>query len=154
MRADSNKRLQRLSHGALVPLAPEGSELWLDGGHNPDCGRAVAATLADLEERVSRPLILILGMLASKDFNGFIRNFSGLARRGVTVPIHQDKAMAPETLAEAVRRIGIPAEPRESVADALAAIVRRNLDPAPRILVTGSLYLAGEVLGLNDTAPR
>jgi dihydrofolate synthase/folylpolyglutamate synthase len=72
----------------------------------------------------------------------------------VTVPIHQDNAMAPEALAEAVRRIGIPAEPRESVVNALAAIGRRNLDPPPRILITGSLYLAGEVLALNDTAPR
>jgi len=143
-----------LAQGRLPALIPPGSELWLDGGHNPDCGRAIAATLADLEERVSRPLILILGMLATKDFNGFIRNFSGLARRVVTVPIHQEKAMAPETLADAVRRIGIPAEPRESLSDALAAISRRNLDPAPRILITGSLYLAGEVLAFNDTAPR
>jgi dihydrofolate synthase / folylpolyglutamate synthase len=153
VRADWPARLQRLTHGRLVALAPEGSELWLDGGHNPDGGRAVAAALADLEERVSRPLVLIMGMLGTKDFNGFIRNFSGLARRIVTVPIHQDNAMTPDALAAAVRRTGIPAEPRESIADALAAIGRRELDPAPRILITGSLYLAGEVLSQNDTPP-
>ena len=62
-------------------LSPAGSELWLDGGHNPDGGRAIAAALADLEERVSRPLVLIVGMLASKDCEGFLRNFTGLARR-------------------------------------------------------------------------
>ena len=61
--------------------------------------------------------------------------------------------MTPDDLAAAVRRIGIPAEPRESIEDAFAAIVRRDLDPPPRILITGSLYLAGEVLAQNDTAP-
>ena len=100
-------------------MRPPGSELWLDGGHNPDGGRAVAAALADLEERVSRPLVLVMGMLASKDFNGFIRNFSGLARRVVTVPIHQERSLPPDALAAAVRRIGIPAEPREGIEDAL-----------------------------------
>jgi dihydrofolate synthase/folylpolyglutamate synthase len=153
VRADWPARFQRITQGRLLSLTPPGSELWLDGGHNPDGGRAVAATLADLEERVSRPLVLILGMLGNKDFNGFIRNFSGLARRVITVPIHQDTALAPDALADAVRRIGIPAEPRDGVAEALAAIVRRDLHPPPRILITGSLYLAGEVLALNDTAP-
>ena len=153
VRADWPARFQRITQGRLTALAPPGSELWLDGGHNPDGGRAVAATLADLEERVSRPLVLILGMLGNKDFNGFIRNFAGLARRVITVPIHQDKALAPDALAEAVRRIGIPAEPRDGVKEALAAIVRRDLAPPPRILITGSLYLAGEVLAQNDTAP-
>jgi dihydrofolate synthase / folylpolyglutamate synthase len=153
VRAEWPARFQRITQGRLLALVPPGSELWLDGGHNPDGGRAVAATLADLEERVSRPLVLVLGMLGNKDFNGFIRNFSGLARRVITVPIHQDTALAADVLAEAVRRIGIPAEPREGVAEALAAIVRRDLSPAPRILITGSLYLAGEVLALNDTPP-
>ena len=154
LRAEWPARLQRITAGRLLALAPPGAELWLDGGHNPDGGRAVAATLADLEERVSRPLVLVMGMLANKDFNGFIRNFSGLARRVVTVPIHQDRSMTPDDLAAAVRRIGIPAEPRESIEEALAAIVRRDLAPPPRILITGSLYLAGEVLAQNDMAPN
>jgi dihydrofolate synthase/folylpolyglutamate synthase len=154
VRAEWPARFQRITQGRLLALAPPGSELWLDGGHNPDGGRAVAATLADLEERVSRPLVLVLGMLGNKDFNGFIRNFAGLARRVITVPIHQENALAPDTLAEAVRRIGIPAEPRDGVKEALAAIVRRDLHPPPRILITGSLYLAGEVLALNATPPN
>ena len=86
-KADWPARLQRLGQGPLVELAPSGSELWLDGGHNPDGGRAVAAALADLEERVSRPLILVVGMLASKDCEGFLRNFAGLARRLIAVPV-------------------------------------------------------------------
>ena len=70
-KADWPARLHRLGHGRLVELAPVGSELWLDGGHNPDGGRAISAALADLEERVSRPLVLIVGMLATKDSEGF-----------------------------------------------------------------------------------
>src|SRR5215467_4939647 len=66
-KVDWPARLHRLGQGRLVELVPVGSELWLDGGHNPDGGRAIAAALADLEERVSRPLVLIVGMLATKD---------------------------------------------------------------------------------------
>jgi len=147
-------RLQRLSHGRLVALAAEGSELWLDGGHNPDGGRAIAATLADLEERVSRPLVLVVGMLATKDSEGFLRNFTGLARRIMAVPIQgQDKALPPDTLAETARRVGIPATSCGGVESALAATARLDLEAPPRILITGSLYLAGEVLGLNGTVP-
>ncbi len=150
VRAEWPARLQRLAQGPLVAMVGEGSELWLDGGHNPDGGRAVAATLADLEERVSRPLVLVMGMLGNKDFNGFIRNFAGLARRVVTVPIRQDSAMTPHALAEAVRQAGIPAEPSAGIVEALAAIAAGGLEPPPRILITGSLYLAGEVLALNE----
>jgi dihydrofolate synthase / folylpolyglutamate synthase len=148
-------RLQRLSHGKLVALAPEGSEVWLDGGHNPDGGRAVAATLADLEERVSRPLVLIVGMLATKDSEGFLRNFAGLARRIVAVPIQgQDKALPPDAIAETARRVGVPATSCGGLEGALAATTRLDLEAPPRILITGSLYLAGEVLALNGTVPN
>ena len=75
VKADWPARLQRLAAGRLVDLIPVGSELWLDGGHNPDGGRAVAAALADLEERVSRPLVLIVGMLATKDCARFLEQF-------------------------------------------------------------------------------
>ena len=92
-------RMQRLAHGRLAALLPPESELWLDGGHNADGGRAVAGALADLEERVSRPLVLVVGMLSTKDSEGFLRNFSGLARRVIAVPIHQDKAVPAEALA-------------------------------------------------------
>jgi dihydrofolate synthase / folylpolyglutamate synthase len=148
-------RLQRLSHGGLVELAPAGGELWLDGGHNPDGGRAVAAALADLEERVSRPLILIVGMMSTKDSGGFLRNFAGLARRIIAVPIRgQEKAMAPDAIADVARQAGIPADSSSHLTAALAAIAALDFDPPPRILITGSLYLAGEVLALNGTVPN
>jgi dihydrofolate synthase/folylpolyglutamate synthase len=153
-RADWPARLQRLSQGALPALAPPGSELWLDGGHNPEGGRAVAAALADLEERVSRPLVLIVGMLSSKDCAGFLHNFAGLARRVVGVPIpHQENAIPAETIAECARAVGIPAQARGDLKSALDAVARLDLDPSPRIVITGSLYLAGEVLAQNGTPP-
>jgi dihydrofolate synthase/folylpolyglutamate synthase len=154
-RADWPARMQLLGHGNLKALAPPGSELWLDGGHNAEGGRAVASALGDLEERVPRPLVLIVGMLASKDSTGFLRNFAGIARRIIAVPIpRQDKSLPAENVAAAARGVGLPAESHASLEEALAAVGRLDLEPAPRILITGSLYLAGEVLALNGTPPE
>ena len=154
VKADWPARLHRLAAGALVDLIPPGSELWLDGGHNPDGGRAVAAALADLEERVSRPLVLIVGMLATKDCAGFLGNFTGLARRMIAVPVPgAEKGMTAEAVAAAARAIGLPATSRDSLTEALEAARKMDLDPPPRILITGSLYLAGEVLRENGTEP-
>ena len=155
VKADWPARLQRLAQGHLVELSPPGSELWLDGGHNPDGGRAIAAALADLEERVSRPLVLIVGMLGSKDCEGFLRNFTGLARRMIAVPIAgAESAMSAEAVADCARGIGLPATSRDNLEEALDAARKLDLDPPPRILITGSLYLAGEVLRENGTLPQ
>jgi dihydrofolate synthase / folylpolyglutamate synthase len=154
-KAEWPARMQRVAHGRLKALLPSESELWLDGGHNADGGRAAAAALGDLEERVSRPLVLIVGMLATKDSAGFLRNFTGLARRLIAVPIPgQEKSMPPESVAEVARGIGLPAECRESLAAALHAVGDLALSPAPRVLIAGSLYLAGEVLAQNGTPPE
>jgi dihydrofolate synthase/folylpolyglutamate synthase len=153
-KADWPARMQRLSQGRLAALTPPGGELWLDGGHNADGGRAVANALADLEERVSRPLVLIVGMLSTKDCESFLRNFAGLAHRIVAVSIpHQDKSFSADTIAAVAHDVGIPAQMSTDLEGALAAINRFDLDPAPRILITGSLYLAGAVLAANGTPP-
>lgn len=153
-KADWPARMQRLSQGRLAALAPSGGELWLDGGHNADGGRAIANALADLEERVSRPLVLIVGMLSTKDCESFLKNFAGLARRIVAVPIpRQDKSFPADAIAEAARAVGIPAQSSTDIEAALAAIGRFELEAPPRILITGSLYLAGAVLGANGTPP-
>jgi dihydrofolate synthase/folylpolyglutamate synthase len=153
-KAEWPARMQRLTQGRLKALTPPESELWLDGGHNADGGRAIAAALGDIEERVPRPLILIVGMLATKDNAGFLRNFSGIARRVIAVPVpRQDKSVPAEKLVDIARGVGIPAESRDTLEAALAAVTRMELLPAPRILITGSLYLAGEVLAQNGTPP-
>jgi dihydrofolate synthase/folylpolyglutamate synthase len=153
-KAEWPARMQRLAQGRLAALAPSGSEVWLDGGHNADGARAIANALADLEERVSRPLVLIVGMLASKDCLSFLKNFVGLARCVMAVPIaHQENTMPAETIVGIARAIGLPAQPSTDVQTALLGIKNFELHPAPRILITGSLYLAGEVLAANGTPP-
>jgi len=155
VKADWPARLQRLGQGRLAGLVSAGSELWLDGGHNPDGGRTIAAALADLEERVSRPLVLIVGMLATKDCEGFLRNFTGLARRLIAVPVPgADKGLTAEAVADVARGIGLSATSRDNLTEALEAARKLDLEPPPRILITGSLYLAGEVLRENDTLPE
>jgi len=152
-RAEWPARMQLLTQGRLKALAPPESELWLDGGHNAEGGRVIAAALGDLEERVSRPLVLIVGMLSTKDSAGFLRNFAGMARRVIAVPIpRQDKSVPPAALADIARGVGIPAEACPDLESALAAAARFEL--APRILIAGSLYLAGEVLARNGTPPE
>jgi dihydrofolate synthase / folylpolyglutamate synthase len=153
VKADWPARMQRLAQGKLVAMAPAGSEIWLDGGHNADGGRTIAAALADLEERVPRPLVLIAGMLATKDAEGFLSNFAGLTRRLLAVPIHQDKTLSAQAMAEIARKVGIPADSCEAVEAALTMTGQLALSPPPRILITGSLYLAGEVLAANGTPP-
>lgn len=155
IKADWPARMQRLTQGKLLPLAPAGSEIWLDGGHNPDGGRAIAAALADIEERVPRPLVLIVGMLTTKDFAGYLRNFSGLARHLYAVPIAKaDKPLPPEVIMQTARDLGIAAETMPGVEAALTACAKLPLDIPPRILICGSLYLAGDVLALNETPPE
>jgi dihydrofolate synthase/folylpolyglutamate synthase len=147
-------RMQRLSGGRLAAALPPESELWLDGGHNADGGRAIAAALADLEERVSRPVVMIVGMLSSKDCEGFLRNFAGLARHVIAVPMRNEKSVAASDLADIARGIGIPTMTRDDIGGALAAAADLGLVPAPRVIITGSLYLAGEVLALNGNPPE
>ena len=148
-------RMQRLTSGALVALAPEGAEIWLDGGHNVDGGRVVAAALGDLEERVSRPLVAIVGMMANKDAQGFLANFAGLTRHIIAVPIPgQDNAMPVDVMADAARHLGMRVEPAANVDAALRAIARLAYEAPPRILIAGSLYLAGHVLAANGTPPK
>jgi dihydrofolate synthase / folylpolyglutamate synthase len=147
-------RMQRLASGALVDLAPVGSDVWLDGGHNAEGGRVVAAALGDLEERVSRPLVIIAGMMGNKDASGFSANFAGLTRHIIAVPIpEQDNAMPPDRLADAVRQLGMRVEIAASVEAALRALASLAYEVPPRILITGSLYLAGHVLAANGTPP-
>ncbi|HSZ73593.1 MAG TPA: folylpolyglutamate synthase/dihydrofolate synthase family protein [Rhizomicrobium sp.] len=147
-------RLQRLSHGPLVDLAPKDSEVWLDGGHNPHGAVAVARAMADLEERSERPLYLICGMLKTKDAVGFLSAFRGLARHVVTVPIEGEEAsLGAGSLYDAAHAAGLDASPAEDLEDAMiqvSAWSRANdEDTPPRILICGSLYLAGKVLAEN-----
>ena len=152
--ADWPARMQRLTCGPLLELGPQGCEIWLDGGHNAEGGRVAAAALGDLEERVSRPLVLMAGMMGSKDARAFLANFAGLTRHIIAVPIPDvDNAMAPVRLADAARVLGMRVEVAASVEAGLSALARLAYEVPPRILITGSLYFAGHVLKINGSPP-
>jgi dihydrofolate synthase/folylpolyglutamate synthase len=149
-------RLQRLTEGTLVDVAPRNAEIWLDGGHNPAGGEVVAEAMAAFEERQPRPLYLITGMINTKDPVGYFRAFADLAEHVFTVRIrNSDAGLDPVVLAHAAFDAGLVAEPAGSTAEALEEIARRMPPGAlpPRILIGGSLYFAGNVLADNDTPP-
>ena len=154
-RAEWPGRLHRLTRGRLPTLAPKNAEIWLDGGHNPDGGRALAAAMGDLEERSAAPVVLIVGMLGTKDADGFLRNFVGLARELIAVPIAGQMAARPaEEVAAIADRVGLTNTTSASVEAALASLHDYVWDRPPRVLICGSLYLAGEVLAANGTLPE
>jgi dihydrofolate synthase/folylpolyglutamate synthase len=144
-------RMQPIGNGPLWRLLAPGSELWLDGGHNPAGGQAISQVLAELEERAPKPIALVVGMMGQKDAAGFLANFRGLARHVVTVPVPgaHEAPRDPAALAAIAAHAGFAAEP---AADVVAALRRlRDLEPGPlRILICGSLYLAGQVLALQE----
>lgn len=142
-------RLERLPVGRLHSFAPEGSDIWLDGGHNPAAGEAIAQALADLDDRAPTPIHLIVGMLARKDAKGFFRPFQGLSELTTTIAVPgQAQAYSATDLAQLARQAGVAASPAESLEGALE---RSNVyaDGPVRILIAGSLYLAGHVLTAN-----
>ncbi len=152
--ADWPARLQRLARGHLVDLLPQGAELWLDGGHNPDGGRVLAQAMADLADRNPAPLVMIAGLLSTKDARATLAHFKGLAQLLLAVPIQNSLVARPaEEVAALARESGVTAEVAGSVEQALRDIAGRRWPAPPRILICGSLYLAGEVLSANGTLP-
>jgi dihydrofolate synthase/folylpolyglutamate synthase len=145
-------RLQRLDPGPLLNRLPAGSVLWIDGGHNPAAGRALADAFREhvLEER---PFYLVVGMLAVKDAAGFLKAFSGRATAVYTVPVPGHDCHSPEDLARVADEVGLPGIASADTASALSEIAR-GADRArpPVVLVTGSLYVAGDALRENGQA--
>jgi dihydrofolate synthase / folylpolyglutamate synthase len=153
--ADWPARLQRLRSGRLVDLAPPRAEIWLDGGHNEEGGRVLAEAMADFEDQASRPLVLICGTLGTKDTAGFLRHFNGLAQETLAVPIAGEHAgRTAEEVAGFAQSVGLNAAACQSVEAALRFLAARDWPVPPRILIAGSLYLAGLVLEANGTLLR
>lgn len=147
-------RLQRLRGGRLIGRGPARAEVWLDGAHNEAGGRVLAEAMADFEEAGSRPLVLICGTLTTKDTAGFLAHFKGLAREVVAVPIAGEHAgRTAADVAAMARGVGMEASAADSVGAALESLALRPWDRPPRILIAGSLYLAGAVLEENGATP-
>ena len=140
-------RMQLLGKGPLTDLLPQGSTVWLDGGHNPDAGAAIAKTLES-----GPPVHVIIGMLANKDVLGFLNPFAEKIASLHSVPIPGHEHHDPDDLCEVVsKRLGVAAYSSENL---LAAVQRLSTASNPRhTLICGSLYLAGEVLRANNQVP-
>lgn len=147
VRADWPARLQKLGSGPLSKRLPRGSELWIDGGHNGAAARLVA-------DHVRRsfggdlPLALVFASLSSKDPRSILRAFRGIAAEVHTVPIADHDHRSPRDLAELASQMGFRASANATLDDALARV-----EAPSRVLVFGSLYLAGEALRANGEIP-
>lgn len=137
-------RLQRLRHGTLIDVAPE-AEIWLDGGHNKAAGHALAEALGRLPER---NLHLVVGMLNTKDVAGYMEPLTARASSlyGVSIPGEAATMSAQETV-DVAQKVGFDARVADNVLGAVEEIIK--IDPSARILICGSLYLAGKVLQEN-----
>ncbi|UWQ07493.1 bifunctional folylpolyglutamate synthase/dihydrofolate synthase [Aliiroseovarius crassostreae] len=137
-------RMQRLKTGPLVDAAGK-AELWLDGGHNPAAGETLAKVLADLPERATH---LICGMLNTKDIAGYLRPLAAVSDSLTAISIPNEINTLPaETTAAEAKAVGMEAKTADSAETALRALVAK--DPNCRILICGSLYLAGDILKTN-----
>ncbi len=142
-------RLQKLDNGKLHQWAPAGAEIWLDGGHNPAAGHALALSLAELNDRSPRPLVLIIGMLNSKDPIGFFQAFEDIAHVVFTIAIEgEENALSGEVLANIASQAGLEAYAKPDIEAALNDV--EKLCPSARIFIGGSLYLAGNVLAKHN----
>ncbi len=143
-------RMQRLSDGPLLARLPEGSELWLDGAHNPNAAQPVARALRTLAK--GRPVTLILGMLANKDADAVMRILSPSIGHVIAIPVPGHAHHTPKELATLARSFGKTAGTAATPSAALASIAGQT-DQPQLVLIAGSLYLAGEVLAANDQPP-
>jgi dihydrofolate synthase/folylpolyglutamate synthase len=143
-------RLQKLTRGPLPDSLPPGCELWLDGGHNEDCGLALARMASDwAKEPAPLPLYLIFGMLTTKDASGFLRPLARHANAARAVPFPEGhSAYTPDEACAKAAEVGLDCVPANDIGAALEDLLATQ--PAPmRILICGSLYLAGAVLARN-----
>jgi dihydrofolate synthase/folylpolyglutamate synthase len=143
-------RLQKLTRGPLPDSLPPGCELWLDGGHNEDCGLALARMASDwAKEPAPLPLYLIFGMLTTKDASGFLRPLARHAKAARAVPFPEGhSAYTPQEACAKAAEVGLDCAPANDIGAALEDLLATQ--PAPmRILICGSLYLAGAVLARN-----
>ena len=143
-------RLQRLKTGVLADIAQaRGAELWLDGGHNPAAGEAVAASLGQMRGAGDHPLVLIAGFSVNKDAAAYLQYFTGLAARVIAIRFGggREGGQSAQTVAESARSVDIPAQTAAGLIEALHDALEDY--ERPRIVICGSLYLAGEALALE-----
>ncbi|WP_254473654.1 folylpolyglutamate synthase/dihydrofolate synthase family protein [Bartonella sp. B1098] len=145
-------RMQHLTHGYLVDQLSPKFDLWLDGGHNPAAGKVIAAELTQWRKKTNRPIIMIAGMINTKDAVGYFRPLASLVEKVYTIPlINNNASICPINLAESAQKAGIFASAQAHLQDALHKIKEEYQEAI--VLIGGSLYLAGDILRDNKTPP-
>ena len=150
-------RLQPIRSGALRLLVNPDDEIWIDGGHNAHAARALATALADMEDVSPMPLVLVLGMQKNRDPAAYLRHFAGLAAQVIGVPLPESTSEmgaghAAEDIAAAACRAGLAARAAPTLEEALRQAARLRPDSPVRVVIAGSLYLAGAALAKNEAA--
>ena len=145
-------RLQHLTSGKLIDMLPPETDVWIDGGHNPSAAKAISAMLESMQSRDTRSVIMICGMLNTKDSSRYLAPFEPWLHSMITVPIvTSDAGIEPEELARQAKAVGIAARSSCSLIKAIQSIKH----PQPfRLLIAGSLYLVGDTLEQNNTFPN
>ena len=143
-------RFQRLTAGPLADLArARGADVWLDGGHNPHAGAALADAAGRLVARDPRPLVLISAMFARKDARGFFAPFASLGPRVIATTFDSETAALAADIDVAARAAGLQSEAAPNVTEALERALSVD-GPAPHVLICGGLHFAGEVLAMSE----
>ncbi len=144
-------RLMKITEGDMRQLLPEGCELWIDGGHNVAGGEALAVALKSMPQANKRPLVLIFGTYSNKDASGFLSAFKGMAAKVVAVPIEGERAAwEAKELAQLAQNLDFASEAEVGLE---AALLLAAKTPNARIVICGSLHLAGQFLAQNKTPP-
>ena len=144
-------RLQRLDHGPLLAPLPDATTAWLDGGHNAGAGEAISAFFTS-DRLEGQKLQLMIGMLANKDVDAFLSPFAGRIAHIHALPVPGHEHHEADRFAAIATRWGIGCTAHDEPTGAIRAIAALG-EPAPKLLIGGSLYLAGEILRLNDQLP-
>lgn len=149
-------RLEKLAGGKITRRFGRNADIWIDGGHNPSAGAAIAKELARMDKNTNRTTLLVCGMINTKDPKGYFEPFKKLNVEVLAVPVAMsDAGIPPDLLAESASGAGLDAKSFESLEAGIEeAVIRLKQNPDTRILFCGSLYLAGEVLGNNGTPPQ
>lgn len=149
-------RLEKLPEGKITKQLKNHSDVWIDGGHNPSAGEAIAAELSRQNSGANRKTLLICGMINTKEPYGYFKPFEALGAEVITVPVAMSEAsITSDELTKIAKQAGLKTKSAPSL---LAAIEEASSylveNPDLRILFCGSLYMVGEVLALNQTPPK
>ncbi|MEO0327160.1 MAG: folylpolyglutamate synthase/dihydrofolate synthase family protein [Pseudomonadota bacterium] len=148
-------RMERLQDGKLTDRLSN-ADIWIDGGHNPSAGLAIAAEIIKMNTVAPRKTLMICGMINTKEPSGFFAPFSQIEAEVITVPVAMSEAgIPPQQLSEVAVSCGLHSTPANSLEDGIANAARRlSRQRDLRILFCGSLYMVGEVLEKNETLPQ